>query len=82
MSSQVEKLLYEKNLDKEYAGIMGYESFRKAAIELALGKEDVNIKNKLVSHSLYELVGYWFLDANRCVSAAAVLSCSFCPQSV
>ena len=38
----------ERNLDKEYAGIMGYESFRQGAMDLAFGKEDENIKNKLV----------------------------------
>ena len=30
-------MLLEKELDKEYAGIMGFESFRKAAVQLAFG---------------------------------------------
>ncbi|KAL5466716.1 hypothetical protein EMCRGX_G030864 [Ephydatia muelleri] len=44
---KAEKKLFEKNLDKEYAGIMGYEAFRKAAVELALGKDSEPVKNKL-----------------------------------
>ncbi len=35
--SQVEKVLLDKKLDKEYAGIMGDPKFRKVATELALG---------------------------------------------
>ena len=38
-------MVVEEDLDKEYAGIMGYEAIRQAAVELALGKDD---KNKLV----------------------------------
>lgn len=34
---KAERMLAEKELDKEYAGIMGYESFRKAAVQLAFG---------------------------------------------
>ena len=49
--SQVEKQLAAKDLDKEYAGIMGFESFRNAAAALAFGKDDENLKNKLVSIS-------------------------------
>lgn len=49
--SQVEKQLADKDLDKEYAGIMGFESFRNAAAALAFGKDDENLKNKLVSIS-------------------------------
>lgn len=41
-------MLLERNLDKEYAGIMGYESFRRSAAELAFSKDDDNIRNKLV----------------------------------
>lgn len=44
---KVEKMLLERNLDKEYAGIMGYESFRRSAAELAFSKDDDNIRNKL-----------------------------------
>jgi len=44
---KVEKQLLEQGLDKEYAGIMGYESFRKEAAKLAFGKDDENLKNKL-----------------------------------
>ena len=48
---QVEERLAAKELDKEYAGIMGFESFRNAAATLAFGEDDENLKNKLVSIS-------------------------------
>ena len=48
---QVEEQLAAKELDKEYAGIMGFESFRNAAAALAFGEDDENLKNKLVSMS-------------------------------
>lgn len=48
---QVEEQLAAKELDKEYAGIMGFESFRNAAAALAFGEDDENLKNKLVSIS-------------------------------
>ena len=42
-------MLAEKELDKEYAGIMGYESFRKAAVQLAFGPGFDFIENGQVS---------------------------------
>lgn len=60
---QAEKKLFEKNLDKEYAGIMGYEAFRKCAVELALGKDSAAVKDKLV-----RFYPYVFLAAHpRCL---------------
>jgi len=41
-------MLQEKELDKEYAGIMGYENFRKAAAKLAFGPDFFLIENGLV----------------------------------
>ena len=45
---QVEKELQHKGLDKEYAGIMGYSDFTRAALELVLGKEDKHVQEHLV----------------------------------
>uniref|UniRef100_A0A1X7SM33 Aspartate aminotransferase, mitochondrial n=1 Tax=Amphimedon queenslandica TaxID=400682 RepID=A0A1X7SM33_AMPQE len=36
---EVEKYIAGKGLDKEYAGILGLESFRRASLEFALGSE-------------------------------------------
>ncbi|XP_065915037.1 aspartate aminotransferase, mitochondrial-like [Dysidea avara] len=44
---KAEKMLQEKELDKEYAGIMGYETFRKAAAKLAFGPQGDFIENGL-----------------------------------
>jgi len=41
-------MLQEKELDKEYAGIMGYESFRKAAAKLAFGPQSGFMEDGLV----------------------------------
>ena len=43
-------MLLEKELDKEYAGIMGFESFRKAAVQLAFGPDFDFIENGQVSN--------------------------------
>ena len=45
---KTERMLQEKDLDKEYAGIMGYETFRKAAAKLAFGPEGDFIEKGLV----------------------------------
>ena len=42
-------MLAEKELDKEYAGIMGYETFRKAAVQIAFGPGFDFIENGEVS---------------------------------
>ena len=42
-------MLAEKELDKEYAGIMGYETFRKAAVQIAFGPDFDFIENGEVS---------------------------------
>jgi len=54
--SQTERMLLEKELDKEYAGIMGFESFRKAAVQLAFGPGFDFIENGLVNTSLYSYI--------------------------
>lgn len=46
---KAERMVVEEDLDKEYAGIMGYEAMRRAAVELALGKDDESVNNKLYS---------------------------------
>lgn len=51
LDNQVEKALLERNLDKEYAGIMGYDSFRQEAYKLAFGADD-NFNNKQVNKCL------------------------------
>ena len=45
---KAEQRIMERNLDKEYAGIVGYDSFCKEAYKLAFG-EDENFKNNCVS---------------------------------
>lgn len=37
-----------KQSDKEYAGIMGYPAFRKAATEFALTKDSPVVQNEMV----------------------------------
>ena len=44
---QAEQLILDRKVDKEYAGIMGYEFFRKEAYKLAFG-EDQNFKENCV----------------------------------
>lgn len=44
---KVEQDLMSKQSDKEYAGIMGYPAFRKAATEFALTKDSPVIQNEL-----------------------------------
>jgi aspartate/tyrosine/aromatic aminotransferase len=44
---QAEQLLLDRKVDKEYAGIMGYDFFRKEAYKLAFG-EDQNFKENCV----------------------------------
>lgn len=46
---QAESELLAQDLDKEYAGILGYESFRDSAVALAFGESCDQVKNKLVS---------------------------------
>ena len=45
---QTEKILYDRNLDKEYAGMMGFDTFCREAYKLAFG-EDHLYKDNLVS---------------------------------
>ena len=47
---QTEKMLLDKELDKEYAGIMGFDTFRKAAVQLAFGPGFDFIENGQVSN--------------------------------
>ena len=42
-------MLLDEELDKEYAGIMGFETFRKAAVQLAFGPGFDFIENGTVS---------------------------------
>ena len=44
-------MLLDRKVDKEYAGIMGYDFFRKEAYKLAFG-EDQNFKENCVRHKL------------------------------
>ena len=44
---QAEKILYERNLDKDYAGMMGYADFCREAYKLAVGP-DLAAKETLV----------------------------------
>ena len=46
---QVEKSLFEKNLNKEYALITGVPEFVKASVEFALTKDNEFVKNNCVS---------------------------------
>ena len=48
-TTQVEQELQDKQLDKEYAGIMGYPAFHKAATEFALTKDSSYVKENMVS---------------------------------
>lgn len=45
---QAEKILYDRALDKEYAGMMGFENFTREAYKMAFG-EDQTFKDDLVS---------------------------------
>ena len=54
-------MLQEKELDKEYAGIMGYETFRKAAAKLAFGPQGDFIENGLVWNCVYTYCTYCFI---------------------
>ena len=45
---QIERAHLEKHNEKEYAGILGYPAFHKAAIEFALTKEERHVKENLV----------------------------------
>ena len=49
---QVEQLLLDRKVDKEYAGILGYDFFRKEAYKLAFG-EDQNFKENCVRDKNY-----------------------------
>ena len=49
LSLQAEAELLAQSLDKEYAGIMGYENFRESAVAIAFGKEFSKVKQNLVS---------------------------------
>ena len=42
-------MIFEKKFDKEYLGITGLADFNKLAIELALGKDSVALKNGQVA---------------------------------
>ena len=46
-------MLLQQELDKEYAGILGYSSFTKAALELVLGKDNHHLQQNTVSEPLY-----------------------------
>lgn len=46
---QAETELLSRDLDKEYAGILGYEDFQESAAVLAFGQDCDKIKDKLVS---------------------------------
>ena len=46
-------MLLDKELDKEYAGIMGFDTFRNAAVQLAFGPGFDFIENGQVSNSKY-----------------------------
>ena len=52
---KAEQRLLDRQLDKEYAGIMGYESFCKEAYKLAFGEDD-NFKNNSVS--VFLMIGF------------------------
>ena len=45
---QVEQALQGNALDKEYAGIMGYPAFQKAATEFALTSDNSLVKSGMV----------------------------------
>ena len=49
-------MLLDRKVDKEYAGIMGYDFFRKEAYKLAFG-EDQNFKENCVSVKITDCVG-------------------------
>lgn len=46
---KAEKILYDRALDKEYAGIMGYESFSREAYKLAFGEDQAYKDNLFVT---------------------------------
>ena len=53
---QAEQLLLDRKVDKEYAGIMGYDFFRKEAYKLAFG-EDQNFKENCVRDKDQSIAG-------------------------
>ena len=55
-------MLLDRKVDKEYAGIMGYDFFRKEAYKLAFG-EDQNFKENCVRDKL--LLEYSFLPRDH-----------------
>ena len=48
LSLQIERALLDKQTEKEYAGILGYPAFHKAAAEFALTKEERVVKENMV----------------------------------
>ena len=46
---QIEQAILDNQSEKEYAGILGYPAFHKAAAEFALTKDERVIKENLVS---------------------------------
>jgi aspartate/tyrosine/aromatic aminotransferase len=45
---KAEAELVSKDLDKEYAGILGYEDFQESAVTLAFGKNFSKLADKSV----------------------------------
>ena len=48
LHNQIERALLDKQTEKEYAGILGYPAFHKAAAEFALTKEERVVKENMV----------------------------------
>ena len=52
---KAEKLLHERGLDKEYAGILGYENFCQEAYKLAFGEDQSFRENQVSLTMLHDL---------------------------
>ena len=53
MHLQIERDNLEKYKEKEYAGILGYPAFHRAAIEFALTPQEKHVKDNLVIMYMY-----------------------------
>ena len=55
---QIERDNLEKYKEKEYAGILGYPAFHRAAIEFALTPQEKHVKDNLVI--MYMCIYYYY----------------------
>ena len=60
MHLQIERDNLEKYKEKEYAGILGYPAFHRAAIEFALTPQEKHVKDNLVIMYMYIYYYYYY----------------------